>query len=65
MPPTTIHFSVIPSSRLALAGDFPSHAKFNGAPKKSVIEVNNVLVQYLTNTKISAKIAHDENITKI
>lgn len=44
MPPTTVHFSVIPSSRLALAGGFPSHAKFNGTPKKSVIKINDVLV---------------------
>lgn len=40
--PTPVDFFVIPSSRLALGGGFPSYLKFNAGPKIS--NMNNVLM---------------------
>ena len=65
MPPTPVHVSVILSSRLALGGGFPPVRNVIVASNKISIQDKNILIQYSRNIKISAKIAHDENITKI
>ena len=65
MPSTLVHVSVILSSRLTLGGGFPSCAKCYCGIKYNQYSRQKVLMQYLTNIKISTKIAHDENITEI
>ena len=65
MPPTPVHVSVILSSRLALGGGFPPVQNVIVASNKISIQDKNILIQYSRNIKISAKISHDENITKI